>query len=61
MINDEVIQRINALSRKQKTVGLTAEETAEQAKLRRQYIDAFKVSMRSQLDNIRFVDEDEQK
>ncbi len=57
MINDKMIARINELSRKKKESGLTAEEALEQADLRRQYIDAFKSSLRHQLDQIEFVDE----
>ena len=35
------IDRINELAKKMKTVGLTEEEKAEQAVLRREYIDGF--------------------
>ena len=46
------IDRINELARKAKTAeGLTPEETAERAVLRREYIDAFKRSLTAQLDN----------
>ena len=38
----EMIDRINQLAKKQRTDGLTVEETAEQALLRRQYIDHIK-------------------
>ncbi|MEE0515427.1 MAG: DUF896 domain-containing protein [Emergencia sp.] len=56
----EQIDRINQLARKSKTPeGLTDAEKAEQQLLRRQYIDAFKANLKSQLDNIEFVDEDE--
>jgi uncharacterized protein YnzC (UPF0291/DUF896 family) len=58
MVTDEMIARINALAKKSKAEGLTEEEAAEQQQLRRIYIDAFKQSMRQQLDNIQFVDED---
>lgn len=50
------IDRINALARKSKTVGLTAEEKAEQAALRREYIDSVKASLTAQLDNTYVVD-----
>jgi uncharacterized protein YnzC (UPF0291/DUF896 family) len=59
MVTDEMILRINELSRKSKTEGLTNEEAAEQKQLRQLYIDAFKQSMRQQLDNIKFVDGDD--
>ena len=47
----EWIKRINELSRKQKTAGLTEEEQQEQAKLRRRYVEAYKANLRAQLDN----------
>ncbi|TDF99567.1 DUF896 domain-containing protein [Paenibacillus piri] len=53
------IRRINELARKAKNVGLTDEELDERNTLRKRYIEAFKNSLRSQLDNIRFVDEDD--
>lgn len=56
-MNREKINRINELSRKSKTMGLTSEEIAEQKALRREYIDAFKGSMKSTLDSIIIVDE----
>ena len=48
---DEVIARINALAKKAKSEGLTAEETAERDKLRRIYIDSVKANLTDQLDN----------
>lgn len=48
---DQVIARINALAKKAKTEGLTAEETAERDKLRRIYIDSVKANLTGQLDN----------
>lgn len=53
------VNRINELARKSKTPeGLTEEEKLEQAKLRREYIDSFKRSLVSQLDNTYIVEED---
>lgn len=46
------INRINELARKAKKEGLTAAEKEEQARLRREYIAAVKMNLRSQLDNI---------
>lgn len=54
---EETIARINALAKKAKTEGLTAEETAERDKLRRVYIDAMKASLVGQLENTYIVDE----
>ena len=58
MITQEMIDRINVLSRKSKNEGLTPEEAEEQKTLRRAYIEAFKANLKSQLDNIEFVDSD---
>ncbi|MBR4911054.1 MAG: DUF896 domain-containing protein [Clostridia bacterium] len=52
------IDRINELARKQKSEGLTEEEKAEQHALRREYIEAYKQSLISQLQNIEFVEPD---
>ncbi|GLI05483.1 hypothetical protein YDYSG_15130 [Paenibacillus tyrfis] len=59
--HDVTVKRINELARKAKAEGLTEEEMDERNALRKKYIDSFKSSLRSQLDNIKFVDEDEQK
>lgn len=53
----EKINRINELAKKSKTAGLTEEEKEEQAILRREYIDSFKASLVSQLENTYIVDE----
>ena len=52
------IDRINFLARKAKAEGLTDAEKAEQQKLRAEYIDAYRKSLRAQLDNMVLVDED---
>ncbi len=54
----EKIDRINALARKQKAEGLTEEEKQEQAILRREYIESFKLSLVSQLENTYIVEPD---
>lgn len=51
MITDEKVARINALARKARTEGLTEEEKAEQAALRREYVDAVKQSLQSHLEH----------
>ena len=58
MITQEMIDRINELSRKEKSEGLRTDERIEQQKLRRAYIDAFKENLKAQLDNIIVVDEE---
>jgi len=52
------IPRINELYHKQKTVGLTEEEKAEQAILRRNYIDSVKASLKGQLNSIDIEEKD---
>ncbi len=52
MITDEKVARINELARKSRTAeGLTEEEKAEQAALRREYVEAVKQSLQGHLDN----------
>ena len=46
------IDRINELARKKKAEGLTAEELAEQAALRQQYIAEWRENTRAMLDGI---------
>lgn len=57
MISKEKIERINALARKKKAEGLSPEEQAEQQALRKEYLAAIRGNLKSQLDNIRFVDD----
>ena len=52
------IDRINELARKSKTPeGLTEEEKREQANLRLEYINSYKASLISHLENTYIVDE----
>ena len=53
----ELIKRINELTHKAKTEGLTPEETAERDKLRQEYLKIFRGNLRMQLDNTYLVDE----
>ena len=46
------IERINELARKKKAEGLTEAEAAEQAALRKQYIDEWRENMRTILDGV---------
>ena len=50
------IDRINELARKAKAGPLTEAEKAEQAALRREYIDSVVGSLKGQLDNTYLVD-----
>ena len=52
------IARINELAKKKKTVGLTGEEKVEQAKLREEYIEGYRRSVRHHIEGIKIVDED---
>lgn len=54
---DELIKRINELARKSREEGLTEEEKAEQAELRKRYIGAFRQGMTNTLSNVYIVDE----
>ena len=56
-MDQKKVDRINFLARKSKSEGLTEEEKAEQFALRREYIESFKRSLTSQLDNMYIVDE----
>ena len=57
-MKQEQIDRINALAKKAKSPqGLTPEEEAERAVLRRAYIDAVLGNLKSQLDRTYLVDE----
>lgn len=57
-MEQEKIERINALARKAKTPeGLTKEEKDEQAILRQEYINSYKANLIAQLENTYIVDE----
>ena len=51
------IKRINELYHTSKAEGLTDEEKAEQKKLREDYVAAIRGNIRSQLENVKVVDE----
>ena len=57
-MNQKRLDRINELARKQKTIGLTDEEKAEQKKLREEYLVDFRKTLRGQLENMSFVEAD---
>lgn len=52
------IDRINTLAHKEKSVGLTEEEKTEQAKLRKEYIEAVRANLRTNLNNISIKEAD---
>lgn len=51
-MNQELLDKINRLAHKQKTIGLTVEEVAEQKKLREEYLRLFRKAFRKRLENI---------
>ena len=55
-IDKKLIDRINELARKKKTVGLTDKELQEQKELRNIYLAEFRKGFTSQLSNIKVVD-----
>lgn len=55
-MDKQKIERISELSRKQRSVGLTDEELAEQKQLREEYLESIRKNFRSVLDNIEFTD-----
>ena len=62
MITDEKVARINELARKARTPeGLTEAEKAEQAALRREYVDAVKASLEGNLQNTVILEPDGKK
>ena len=57
-MDEKKIARINELYDKSKAEGLTEKEKKEQQILRREYIEAFKMSLRGQLNNISIQEKD---
>lgn len=51
-MNQEKIDRINALYKKSKAEGLTEEEKAEQALLRKEFVANVRNNLKAQLDHI---------
>ena len=60
-MDQKKIDRINSLARKAKTIGLTDEEKAEQAELRKWYIDLWKKSLETELAHTYIVTPDGKK
>ena len=55
---DERIKRINALYHKSQEEGLTEEEKAEQARLRKEYVASVRANLRGQLENITKINQE---
>ncbi|RDI47348.1 DUF896 domain-containing protein [Falsibacillus pallidus] len=56
MLSKEKIARINELSKKSKGIGLSNEEAKEQSRLRREYLETFRSSMKNTIENVRVID-----
>ena len=54
----ELIERINALSKKSREEGLSQAEKKEQARLRQEYIAGFRQGLKNTLENVYIMDED---
>ena len=57
-MDQNMIDRINALYHKSQSTGLTEEEKAEQARLRKEYVASVRANLRGQLDNITIINQD---
>ena len=55
------IERINTLAHKQKTIGVSEEEKAEQAQLRKEYVAMWKKSLEAELEHTYIVTPDGKK
>ncbi|CBH22051.1 protein of unknown function [Acetoanaerobium noterae] len=53
MSEEELVKRINFLSKKSKQEGLNDIEKQEQKNLRQEYVNRFKNNLRQQLDSIK--------
>lgn len=56
-ITNDMIEEINVLAHKSKTIGLNEDEKKRQQELRKEYIKAFRSGFKQQLKSIKVVDE----
>ena len=56
MLSANKMKRINELSKKSKTSGLSIEEAKEQTQLRKEYLETFRSSMRDTIENVKVLD-----
>ena len=54
---EKLLKRINELARKSREQGLTEEEKAEQAELRKMYLKKFREGMENTLNSVYIMDE----
>ncbi|KHF40736.1 DUF896 domain-containing protein [Halalkalibacter okhensis] len=57
MLSKEKLARINELSKRAKTSGLTKQEEKEQQALRKEYLQTFRASFKNHLHSVTVVDE----
>ena len=56
MLSKEKLSRINELSKKSKSTGLSIEEAKEQTSLRKEYLETFRSSMRDTIEHVKIID-----
>lgn len=56
MLSKEKLARINELAAKKKSKGLSVEEAKEQTKLRSEYLQNFRSSMKDTIENVTIID-----
>ena len=56
MLSKEKLARINELSKKSKTTGLSIEEAKEQSALRKEYLETFRSTMRDTIESVKVID-----
>ncbi|AYC29330.1 DUF896 domain-containing protein [Paenisporosarcina cavernae] len=56
MLSKDKMDRINELSKKSKTTGLSIEEAKEQTTLRKEYLETFRSSMKGMIENVTILD-----
>lgn len=56
MLSKNKMNRINELAKKSKATGLTESEAKEQTKLRKEYLETFRQSMKGTIENTRVFD-----
>ncbi|CAD7359910.1 UPF0291 protein [Staphylococcus sp. HGB0015] len=56
MFTQEKLNRINELANKKKQEGLTESEAKEQSQLRSEYLEMFRSSFKSQIENTKVID-----
>jgi uncharacterized protein YnzC (UPF0291/DUF896 family) len=56
MLSKNKMNRINELAKKSKATGLTESEAKEQTRLRKEYLETFRQSMKGTIENTRIFD-----